>query len=62
MDVGAFAESTGGQNQVLIINAMLVYDCKTSNQIWLLVLRNILYIESMEDNLTSSFILKEAGF
>ena len=61
VDVGAFTESTGGLNQVPIVDTMLFYDCKRTNQVYLLVLRNILYIESMEDNLIPPFILREAG-
>ena len=40
---------------------MLAYDCKRTNQVYLLVLRNVLYIESMEDNIIPPFILTEAG-
>ena len=61
VDVGAFIESTGGLNEVLIVDAMLAYDCKRTNQVYLLVLRNVLYIESMTDNLIPPFILREAG-
>ena len=61
VDVGTFTESTRGLNQVLIVNAMLAYDCKRTNQVYLLVLRNVLYIESTEDSLIPPFILREAG-
>ena len=40
---------------------MLDYDCKNTNQVYLLVLSNVLYIESIEDNLIPPFILREAG-
>ena len=40
---------------------MLVYDCKRTNQVYLLVLMNDLYIESMNDNLIPPFIPREAG-
>ena len=40
---------------------MLAYDCKRTKQVYLLVLRNVLYIESMDDNLIPPFILREAG-
>ena len=61
VDVGAFTESAGGLNQVPIVDAMLAYDCKRTNQVYLLVLRNVLYIESMDNNLIPPFILREAG-
>ena len=41
VDVGAFTESAGGLNQVPIVDAMLAYDCKRINQVYLLVLRNV---------------------
>ena len=44
-----------------IIDAMLAYDCERTNQVYFLVLRNVLYIESMDDNLIPPFILREAG-
>ena len=44
-----------------IVDAMLAYDCERTNQVYLLVLRNVLYIESMDDNLIPPFILREAG-
>ena len=61
IDVGSFAESAGGLNQVPIVNTMLAYDCRRTNQVYLLVLRNVLYIESMDDNLIPPFILREGG-
>ena len=61
VNVGAFTESAGGLNEVPIVDAMLAYDCKRTNQVYLLVLRNVLYIESMTDNLIPPFILREAG-
>ena len=33
VDVGAFTESVGGLNQVPIVDAMLAYDCKRTNQV-----------------------------
>ena len=45
----------------MIVDAMLAYDCETTNQVNLLVLQNVLYIDSMEDNLIPPFILREAG-
>ena len=61
VDVAAFSESAGGLNAVPIIDCILAYDCPLTNQVYLLVLRNALYVESMEENLISPFILREAG-
>ena len=57
VNVGAFLESAGGLNNVPIVNTMLAYDCRRTNQVYLLALRNVLYIESMDDNLIPPFIL-----
>ena len=40
--VGASKESTGGLNQVPVVDAMLASDCKRTNKVYLLVLRNVL--------------------
>ena len=61
VDVGTFSESAGGLNQVPIVDVMLAYDCVRTNQTYILVLRNVLYIESMGDNLIPPCILREAG-
>ena len=56
VSVGAFTEAAGGLEAVPIVDAMLAYDCQRTNQVYLLVLRNVLYIESMDDNLLTPFI------
>ena len=55
---GALTESAGGLNKVSIVDAMLAYNYKRTNQVYLLVLRNVFYIDSMENNLISPFILR----
>ena len=40
---------------------MLAYDREKTNQVYLLVLQNILYIEGLDNNLIPPFILQEAG-
>lgn len=59
--VGAFSDSAGGLNNVPTVDAMIAYDCGRTNQVYLLVLRNALYIEDMDDNLIPPFILRDAG-
>ena len=61
VSVAAFAESAGGLDEVPIVDAILADDCEQTNQVYLLVLRNILYIKSMGDNLIPLFILQETG-
>ena len=61
VNVGAFSDSAGGLNNVPIVDACLSYNCERTNQVYLLVFKNVLYIESMDDNLIPPFILREAG-
>ena len=56
VSVGAFAEAAGGLESVQIVDAMLVYDCPRRNQVYLLILRNLLYIETIQDHDTRLFI------
>ena len=59
--VGAFSDSAGGLNNVPVVDALIAYDCERTNQVYLLVLKNALYIEDMDDNLIPPFILRDAG-
>ena len=61
VSVGVFSKSARDLNNVPIVDTMLANDCERTNQVYLLVLRNVLYIESMNDNLIPPFILREAG-
>ena len=61
VDVNAFAEEAGGILKVPIADVMVAYDCKITHQVYLLIARNALYVESMENNLVHPFILREAG-
>jgi hypothetical protein len=61
VDVSTFATKAGQLNKVPIVDAMVSYDCKRTNQVYLLVARNVLYVESMEINLIPPFILREKG-
>ena len=60
VSVSVFAESAGGLDAVLIVDVMLAYDCERTNQVYLLVLRNVVYVDSMDDNQIPPFILREA--
>ena len=61
VDVSTFAAEAGQLNKVPTIDAMVAYDCKRTNQVFLLVARNVLYVESMDINLIPLFILREKG-
>ena len=59
VEVGAFSESAGGLSDVPIADVIVAYDCERSNQTYLLVARNVLYIDDMEDNLIPPFIMRQ---
>jgi hypothetical protein len=61
IDVNAFADAVGGLAQVPIVDAAITYDCHYTHKSWLLIVRNVLYVESMDTNLIPPFILREAG-
>ena len=44
-----------------IVDAAIAYDCPRSEKTYILIVRNALYVESMEENLVPPFILREAG-
>ena len=60
-DVEPFNRTLGTAKQVPIVDAALAYDCPYSQQTYLLIVRNALYIKSMMNNLIPPFILQEAG-
>ena len=61
IDVATFAEAAGGLSQVPIVDAVIAYDCPQTNETYILIVRNALYVELMEENLIPPFILREAG-
>ena len=61
IDVATFAEAAGSLSKVPIVDAAVAYDCPRTHQTYILIVRNALYVESMEENLVPPFILREAG-
>ena len=61
IDVATFAETAGSLSKVPIVDAAVAYDCPRTHQTYILIVRNALYIELMEENLIPPFILREAG-
>ena len=47
--------------KVPIVDTLIVFECPYTEKIFLLVARNVLYVESMDHNLIPPFILREAG-
>ena len=60
-DVNVFSPDVGTMSRVPIVDAVLGYDCPISGKTTLLVARNALFVESMDHNLISPFIMREAG-
>ena len=61
VDVNAFATEAGGLNEVPIVDVMIAYDCPRTSKVFFLVATNVLYVDSMENNLIPPFVLREAG-
>ena len=59
--VSGFVDDVGTLPSVPIVDAVIAYDFPHTYKTVLLVLRNALYIESMEHHLLPPFILREAG-
>ncbi len=57
IDVATFAEAAGGLSQVPIVDAAIAYDCPRTNKTYILIVRNALYLESMEEKSDTSFYL-----
>ena len=60
-DVSAFSDEVGSMLKVLIVDTLIVFECSYTGKIFLLVARNVLYVESMDHNLIPPFILREEG-
>ena len=56
-DVEPFDKNLGTAKQIPVVDAALAYDCPYSHETYLLIVRNALYIESMENNLIPPFIM-----
>ena len=61
VDVNAFETEAGGLNEVPIVDVKIAYDCPRTSKVFFLVARNVLYVDSTENNLIPSFVLREAG-
>ena len=60
-DVQPFDKALGSMRGVPVVDAAIAYDCPYTHRTYLLLVRNALYIPSMENNLIPPFILREAG-
>ena len=60
-DVEPFDRSLGVAKSIPVVDAALAYDCPVTHESYLLIIRNALYVETMEVNLLPPFIMREAG-
>lgn len=61
VDVAPFSSEYDAMKDVPIVDAILAHDDPYSGEMYLLVLFNALYIKSMDHNLVTPFIMREAG-
>ena len=59
--VKPFSDDLGNVNNVPIVDAAIAYDCPYRHETYILLVRNALYMPSLEDNLIPPFILREGG-
>ena len=59
--VQPFDKSLGSANNVPIVDAAIAYDCPYTFQTYVLLIRNALYMPSLNDNLIPPFIMRQGG-
>ena len=60
-NVSPFAKELGVASNVPIVDGAIAYDCPTSRETYILIVRNALYMPSMEINLIPPFIMRAGG-
>ena len=60
-EVQAFSNKCNTLQKVPIVDAAIAYDDKYTGKTFILIMKNVLYVETMERNLIPPFILREAG-
>ena len=59
-DVSAFSPNLP-ITSLPLVDAVIVYDCPYTMQSYLLMIRNALYVDTMQHNLIPPFLMREAG-
>ena len=60
-DITAFSDEVGQMLEVLIVDALILYDNPSSGEKFLLVVRNVLHVPSMNHNLIPPFVTREVS-
>ena len=60
-NVEPFDPALGTTQGVPIVDAAIAYDCLFTHETYILIIRNTLYIETMQYNLIPPFIMREGG-
>ena len=56
-EVSAYTDKVGKLHKVPIVDAVLLYQCPYSNEVYLLVVRNALHVPSMKHHLIPPFVM-----
>ena len=60
-DVRPFSNECSKMEKLPIVDSVLAYDCKYTMKTYPLVMRNVIYMPSMEKNLITPFLMRESG-
>ena len=60
-DVQASAKDVKGLPEIPNVDSVIAYDCTSSGETYLLVVRNALCVPTMDINLIPPFVLRESG-
>ena len=60
-EVKPFSNDCGTLERIPIVDAAIGYDCPITSKTYILIVRNALYVKSMEHNLIPPFVMREAG-
>ena len=60
-DVKPFTDELGIATDIPIVDGAIAYDCPYTRETYILIVRNALYIKTMDTNLIPSFIMRQGG-
>ena len=60
-DAMPFDPSIGTAKSIPVVDAAIAYDCRYTHATYVLIARNVLYMDSLRHNLITPFIMRETG-